>query len=189
MYVKPLIAPHDEARHSYVGLEPSTETPKPRAAPEAKPEAEAAGAAAEAPVAAEPASAQAPQARELRPLDEALWAEVAREFEPYEGNEPVLQELRGGYAIHVHVPRTAALNVEGRLIGARPTQEAIDSAAAYLIKTLNRYPRAFVQRIGFQRLVLIANLKHKGTAVGAFAMGPAGALIANPAMIDNDRAL
>ena len=198
LYVKPLIAPSDDARHSYLGLAPRPDAPRPVAEPQPEEEAEleataGAGAAVDAPqgapAATEAARVNAPGSRELRPLDEALWAEVAREFELYEGNEPVLQELRGGYAIHVHVPRAGALNVEGKLVGARPTQAAIVSAAAYLIKTLNRYPRRFVQRIAFQRLVLVANLKHKGVAASAFAMGPAGAMIANPAIIDNDRVL
>jgi hypothetical protein len=126
----------------------------------------------------------------LHPIDSALWSEVARDFEPYESSAPIIQELRGGFGIHVHVPRAAQLNLEqGKLVGTRPSQEQITTAARTLVSELGRYPRPFVQRMGLQQLVLVDGLRHKGQAVGAFAMGPAFALFADPETLADDGVL
>jgi hypothetical protein len=178
IYVKPLIMPEDEARHSYVGLSQDPSDGRPRTEHEAKKD----GASAK-PEATTPAPA-------LHPKNEALWSEVARDFEPYDGSEPIVEELRSGYGVHVHVPRTPRLDLEhGRLTGARPEQAQIAAAARALVDELSRYPRPFVKELGLQQLVLVSELRHKGEAVGAFAMGPAFALFANPQTLSGDAAL
>ena len=184
IYVKPLIVADGEARHSYVGLSPSaSEGPS---KPVLQPEPSATRDGDEAPANAAPDEGKAA----LHPLDSALWSEVARDFELYEGSDPIIQELRGGFGIHVHVPRAAQLNLEqGKLVGTRPSQEQITSAARALVSELGRYPRPFVSQMGLQQLVLIEGLRHKGQAAGAFAMAPAFALFANPETLADDGAL
>jgi hypothetical protein len=122
----------------------------------------------------------------LHPLDPQLWTEVAAPFEPLDALDPAAQELRDHYGIHFYVPKTAELNVEhGKLTGTRPTPAQISEAALALRKELARYPSEFIAAIGFQRLVLIEGLKHKGVPASAFAIAPAAAMLATPAMFSN----
>lgn len=180
IYVKPLIAPEGQARHSYVGLSQDPNDGRHRPEDQAKKDG------VEAPAKTE-ATASAPA---LQPRNDALWSDVARDFERYEGSEPIVQELSSGYGIHVHVPRTAQLDLEhGKLTGARPTQPQIAAAARALVEELSRYPRPFMRGAGLQQLVLVSGLRHKGDAVGAFAMGPAFALFADPDTLAGDAAL
>src|SRR5262249_2282792 len=132
---------------------------------------------------AAPATAPGGAAAVLRPLRPELWSEVARDFE-VENDAPGAQALRGGYGIHVQLPAAAALAVDqNKLAGARPASEDTGKALGFVAAQLERYPRAFMQRLGFQQLVLIAGLKQKGVATSAFVMAPAGAMFADPRAI------
>jgi len=127
-----------------------------------------------------PASPAAGQAG-LQPLDAGMWATVAADFHLYEAREQAVKELRDTYGIDIYVPRTPELNLEGgKLTGSLPSPAMISEAAVGVKDGLARYPREFVQRIGFQHLVLIVDLRHKGVSPGAFVMAPAGAMVANP---------
>ena len=118
---------------------------------------------------------------ELHPVRAEIWAEVATDFELYGAQEPAIAELRDNYEIEIYVPRTEELNVEGgKLTGTRPSPAKVNETAIRVKDELARYPKEFVQGLGFQRLVLIMDLRHKGVAPGAFVMGPAGAMFANP---------
>ena len=117
----------------------------------------------------------------LQPLDAGMWATVAADFQLYEVREQAVKELRDIYGIDIYVPRTPELNLEGgKLTGSLPSPAMISAAAAGVKDGLARYPGEFIRRIGFQHLVLIGDLRHKGVSAGAFVMGPAGAMVANP---------
>ena len=159
---------------------PPPSTNLPRSVVIAHPEIAAAAPAAEVARDSLPGRTAAGQAG-LEALNPGMWATVAADFELYEAREPAVQELRNTYGLDIYVPRTTELNLEGgKLTGSLPSPAMISEAAGGVKATLARYPAKFVQRIGFQHLVLIANLRHKGVAPGAFVMGPAGAMVANP---------
>jgi hypothetical protein len=118
----------------------------------------------------------------MRGLDAQMWAKVAVNFEEYPGHDSAVGSLLKQYDLRVYVPRAASVNLEGgKLVGDRPSPAMVASATSELERSLRAYPRAFIRGIGFRRLVLVSGLKHKGIAVGAFAMGPAGAMFGDPA--------
>jgi hypothetical protein len=114
----------------------------------------------------------------FHPLDPVLWAEIVPPFELYDAIDPAVQQLRSQYGVELYLPRSAVLDVEGKLTGSRPTAAQISAAALALQRELARYPREFITAIAFQRLVLIEGVKLRGVPAGAFVMAPAGTMIA-----------
>ncbi len=138
-----------------------------------------------------PASATAEKPREpalgaLHPLVPSMWAEVVVDFVVADAKQAGVQALlvRG---IDVYVPRAAVLDIEqGKLTGVRPSADDVHLATVQVSASLARYSATFLERAGFRHLVLISKLKHKGVEPGAFAMTPAGAMIANPSALTSD---
>jgi hypothetical protein len=118
-----------------------------------------------------------------------MWAEVVADFVAADAKQLGVQALlaRG---IDVYVPRTALLDIEqGKLTGERPSEDEVHRATVQVSASLARYSAWFLERAGFRHLVLVRELRHKGAEPGAFAMGPAGAMIANPAALTSDGAV
>jgi hypothetical protein len=191
VYVRPLLLQGREARTSFAGLAPDAARTPPRLVPppaEAAADAgqPAAGSAATTETRAEAAVALAEPGAQLWPVQIDLWSELARGLEP-SNDDPAAQELRGGYGLHVYLPGEGGLSIaQPKLTGARPAPSDIGPALAFVNAQLGRYPRAFMQRIGFQQLVLVAGLKQKGGAAAAFALGPAGAMFADPRALGDE---
>ena len=176
IYLKPLLSPDRSAHESFVGLSPNSPG-RVASSGERTPAADSGTAAAHAHDEPVPAATEA----KLYGRDSALWTEAARPFQRYDSSDPSVQQLEHGFGIHVYVPSAPQLDVEqGKLIGTRPTPAQIATAARQLGDALARYPRQFVANMGLEQLVLIDGLRHRGQTVGAFAMGPAFALFADP---------
>jgi hypothetical protein len=191
LYVKPLLFATSEAHESFVGLAPNenkVDSPPPQGTAG---EAAVGGAAAPSDTAVVQAQVQEQGGTSpLRPIDAAMWDEVSRPFQLYEGDESSVQELRNGYGIHIYIPPTDQLDIEqGKVTGTRPTPTQIATSARVLVSALARFPHAFVSRMGLQQVVLIDGVHHKGASVGAFAMGPAFVLFADPEAIANQTEL
>lgn len=131
-----------------------------------------------------------PPGEKLRPLDAAVWAEVSVDFEPVHLDHSALRTLDDAYGIGIFVPRAQRLDVEqGKLTGTRPSDSVVATVASALRDHLARYPRSFVQSLGFERVVLIEGGKHKGVPMGGFVMSPAGALFATPRLFSSQRGM
>lgn len=119
----------------------------------------------------------------LRPYDALLWGGLETSFQQYFGSGiRSVQELSNGFGVNVYVPPPGAqfyLERE-RLYGKRPQHAQINRVAQALLRALYKYPIRLAHRIGLHHLVLMGELRRDGELAGAFTLGPAFALIAEP---------